>query len=540
MDLGYIDPAPEERHHGEVSMQSFIQKQMMVILQPFVDEVQELDAQLAQLSANLGKTDKNLLGTQKTLDETQSDVLSLRSGLKATNDNVAKAHDGIQQCGQYTDALQQGLELTNSYVQRIQAQAESTEGTTQDLQRSATETDCEIQALRANLQRTSDSLMIDVARSLEQMGSDIEVLKSGQTKSSTDLSHLKADFDQSNTLLQETRRVLDKNNADTAALQKNNDALTSREAQLGAHLMDWKNQWSKLHPQLDAVRKDAAQLKQRSDQHDSIIHSLQQGNATNFGGMEGLQTKHDKLSGEVQALRQGLSTTQQGVAETVENVTRGTAFANKLHTSLQKTDEEAQKASLRVDGLEVKSAALADSLDKATSSISDLSRDQRKAHSTAQSLQHELDKTNASVATAHGLTEAAHVKLHELRSELGRTSEAVKKLDQATEFCRASFTGMQKGFVETSAQLSSRPVTLPKMGRSVPPGLVPRPSPRSCGEKPMLPASPRLASLDSDDSTAGTFFSRVSPGSSRSESTRRSVARTDSRPESPRTGGLIT
>merc|ERR1719329_699922 len=169
----------------------------------------------------------SLAGTQKALDDTQNDVLSLRSGLKATNDNVAKAHDGIQQCGQYTDSLQQGLELTNSFVQRIQAQAESTEGTAQDLQRCATETECEIQALRANLQRTSDSLMTDVARSLEQMGSDIAGLKSGQNKASGDLSQLKADFDQSHTLLQETRRVLDKNNADTAALQKNNDALTS-------------------------------------------------------------------------------------------------------------------------------------------------------------------------------------------------------------------------------------------------------------------------------------------------------------------------
>jgi len=63
MQVNTVPSAPSggnDHHKGEASMENFIKHQMMAILQPFADHVQELDAHLTKLSEDLQQTDLNV------------------------------------------------------------------------------------------------------------------------------------------------------------------------------------------------------------------------------------------------------------------------------------------------------------------------------------------------------------------------------------------------------------------------------------------------------------------------------------------------
>lgn len=446
-------------------MESFIKHQMMVILQPFVDQVQDLDAKIAQLGDRLQRTDNGLANNRAALEATNGDVSELRCGLKESNSKLASLREGIDTCVKNEDMLQQGVEFANGHVARLHQQLEGTEGLVRELQRTSGEGQCELQALRANLQRTSDSVTNDLRRGVDQMGEELFELKCSQSKGTAELEKLKGEVDRNGLLLHDTRKVVDTNTTTTTVLQKNSQEISAREAQLSAKLEGWKQQWSKLHPALEAIRKDTAFLKQGHDHHDSVVHGLQQGYAHTGNLIESLRESHTKLGKDVQSAQQDLSVTQQGVTDLRDGLDRATKFSNDLHTSLQKTEQDLNRTNLKLDGLETRHVALQESFDKTSGAVSELKTEHRKSVSSVQTLHHELEKTNETLCTARNQIDSTNMNLYGLKGDLGRTNDNVQRLDHGVELCQAGFSGLQKGFVETGTHITSRPITLPKLPR---------------------------------------------------------------------------
>merc|ERR1711865_875329 len=246
-----------------------------------------------------------------------------------------------------------------------------------------------------------------------------------------------------------TRQMLDKTCAENRNLTKSFEDMASREGQLGARLNDWKTQWSKLQPKLEAISKDSAHLKQITDHLDGTICTLQQGYATNFAAIESCQNKHVQVTFDLQALQQALTGTQQDLSDNRQGLSRAKEFANTLQTGQHKNENELRRTSLKLDGLETKHTSLCEVFEKTNGCMSDLSKEQRKSLMGLQNLRQELDKTNDTLSSARNQLDSTEHPLHGLKGEVGQTREVVQRLDHGVELCQATFAGLQKGFVET-------------------------------------------------------------------------------------------
>mmetsp|Transcript_61562 Transcript_61562/g.133251 ORF Transcript_61562/g.133251 Transcript_61562/m.133251 type:complete len:502 (-) Transcript_61562:170-1675(-) len=455
----------EVRRNNALSMEGFIKHQMVGILQPFLDQVQTLDDKMSDLGRKLQQTDGNVDSTRRALDVTSASVKGFEDSIKKMTDQMSSYGEEMAKLRQNHEELQKGMELTNEYVQRIHNQSEGTADTVQELQRGAGDTLSELQSVRAQLQRTSDSVENDVQRILQRMSMDLQDLKGGHSKTCADVQHCRSELDRKARLLQDTCQVLEKTGTSVLNLQQSFEAMSVREGQLSAKLEGWKQQWSKLHPGIEAIRKDVNVVKQRSEHQEAVVHGLQQGCANTFSIVEALQRSHEGTAGEVMSVRHNITTTQKALDDTCEKLGRSIVFAECLQKNLARTDSDVHQTNLRVDNLESKQGTLSESMEKMDSDVGDLQRLVRGAAGNVETLQRELTKTNESLGATGRQLEATGAGVQTLNKELGRTNESLKRLDHSVELCHAGFTGLQKGFVETNSHIASRATILPKIGR---------------------------------------------------------------------------
>jgi len=417
---------------------------------------------------------------------------------------------------------QQSLEHTNAHVDGINCKVMENSKRVPELQRALDTADAGIRELQEGMRKHMEEGVGALRRALEQLGLDTRDLQDGQSRSGAELQNLRSDFEKYSLLLQDARKVLDKTCSTTANLQKGLEAMTSREAQLGARLEGWKQQWSKLHPAMEELKKDGAFLKQRNEHHDAVLFSLQQGYATCFSSVEGLQSSHNKMGNDMQELSQSLQDTRQCLGDARDDLTRATSFSNNLHTALQKTDGDLHKVSTRASTLEQQHCALSEGLEKTNTNLSDLASEHRKSVSGLQLMRHDLDQTNEALGNTRNQLESAENNLQGVKNDLGRTNDTVQRIGHGVELCQAGFSGLQKGFVETGTHISSRPFALPKLGlrdeKLVPkddvrppdetrrrPGKdIPPPSPRGWDPR----AVPRSPSRHDDSTCASVLSSR--------------------------------
>jgi len=435
-----------------------------LILEPLSDQVQELDEQMAQMLVRLKRTDGNVAHVQDSLDGNVLDTVKLREDLGKTNSNLTKARQALTEASERDEMLQHGLELTNAFTQRLHDRLEFCCSAVPELERGMAEFDCQVQAMKANIQRTSDSLAVDVRGIIDQLGSDVQDLKTDQLKTSGSLGQLRSDFSESCEHSKDGRQLLDRTCSDTANLRKSFDDMVSREGQMGGRVNEWKHQWSKLQPKMEALSKESARLKQLMEHHEGTLCTLQQGYATNFGCVEVLENKQVQTTFDLQSLQQNLSGTQLDLSDSREALSRANQAANATQIALQKTDNEMRRTSLKLDALETKHFTLCDVFEKTSGSVADLSKDHRRSISNMDNLKHELEKTNETLSSARTQLEATDSSLHGLKGEFGRASEVVQGLDHGVKLCQATFAGLQKGFVETGVHAARRPSMLPKLG----------------------------------------------------------------------------
>jgi len=448
---------------------------MMVILKPFIDHVQALDNRIHQLSEHLAQTDSGLEDANARLDATKASLADLRDGVvDRTNTRVQKLHEAIERCVQNHECLNSEHDGSKGHIRNLQNMMQVAATTQPAMQRSIIKLEEDMQETRTSLGRTNEDIETTIRRSMNLMGADLQDLKKKEGKSSEDLQRIQADLVQKGAFLKETREVLDKTVVGASGLQRQFQEMVQREAQMGARVEGWKHQWSKINPALDALRKEAAFLKQRSEHHDSVVHGLQQGYATTFSAVEALDGKQGRLRGDFETLRGHLTSAQKGLDDTRVELGKATSFSNNLHTVLERTIDDLSKTATKLDGLESRHTALTSHVEATTGNLADLTRNHHSSAVDIQNLSQELRRTNDTLSNARNQLEATGAGLQGVRSELGRTNDAVQRLDHGVELCHAGFSGLQKGIQETGHHMSTRPITLPKL----PPGNSSMRSPR--------------------------------------------------------------
>mmetsp|Transcript_76346 Transcript_76346/g.247076 ORF Transcript_76346/g.247076 Transcript_76346/m.247076 type:complete len:511 (-) Transcript_76346:273-1805(-) len=415
------------------------------------DSLDISDAGIKSLRIGLGDTNQAVLDVQSSLRSTDLKMLGLLDGLEHADDNH--------------EALHRSVESMSGWLQRVQNQVECAAGDMPDLRRSFGEAEVRIQALQANLQRTDDTVNHDVRSSLDCFGSQIKGLDSSMQASRSELQALKVGCEFQSKLLQETRSIADTNCVSATNVQRSLEALAGREHERAMAVESLKAKSARAQNSLEALLKDAAFLRQKSDHHDSVVQNLQQNHATLHVGQESLQGAHQKVTQDVDALALDLRGTRQGLDDVRGSVGKLDDLALGLRGGLTQLSGTLSAGLKRVGGLEAQHAALSEVSQKTGGSVAELVLEHRRSITNADGLSHELGKTNEALAATRSQLELAHSRLADLGGEIGRTNDNVQKLDTGIELCHAGFAGLQKGFVETGSLIVSRPLILPKLSR---------------------------------------------------------------------------
>jgi predicted nucleic acid-binding Zn-ribbon protein len=447
------------------TMESFIKHQMMVILQPLVDRLQSLDDAVLKLGDRTSQAESSGNADRAVAERFKADLVDVRTELKKVNARLTSSHERIDACMRRDEELLLGMENSNGHVQQVHDHGQETARMVLQLQHELGELSCESQALRAQLQRTSDGVANDVTRTLDLLGSSLKDVKTYQTKAANDIVQLKQDVHRQDELIQDARKSLDKSACGAVEVRKLLEELGSKEAQLSSKLEGWKSQWSKLHPAVDALRKDALFLKQGYEHHDQMIISLQQGYSTTFSGLEDARKSQERAQAEIKSIQGELYVMKRDHGETADSLEKNASFANSINSAQKRMTEELRSAVMKLDGLESKHYGLFEGVEKTNNNVSELLRGQQTSTTNLQVLQHEVEKAFENLENTKGQLDSTNLDLTGLKDELGRTSAAVQKLDQGVESCRASFSGMARGFMETGRASFSemRTPNLPKI-----------------------------------------------------------------------------
>jgi chromosome segregation ATPase len=444
-------------------METFIKHQMMAILQPFAEQVQSLDAELVRLGERLDTTDGRVQDVQKGQESTNTNMLDLQSGLRKTNARLTTLRDGLEASNCSKDLVQQGLFEQKSHVQRLQVQLEATVGQVAELQRSMKEAEGDIASIQANTQKSSDGITNSIKGHFDSVQRSLDSMKTSHDSTRTSLDQMKLDLKQRNEVLQETREITEKNTWKIESMNKVLTSNVSRATELCDRFKEASDHRAKLQHGLDTAELDVALLKKNLQHHDTSSQELKEAHESMSTNFHAYKQSHEKMGNDVRTLQHQVLSCQQGLSDTREGLGKTTELANKLHASLQDTNSELRKACLQLDENETKQNIIKENLDKTNECVTDLVRGHRKAVGEMHSLHHELGKTNETLHTARGQIESTNAGLSGLKGDLVRTKDTLERVDRGMESCHQSFSGLRKGFQETGAHLSTRPMTLPKL-----------------------------------------------------------------------------
>eukprot|EP00927_Polykrikos_kofoidii_P014892 TRINITY_DN16595_c0_g1_i1.p1 TRINITY_DN16595_c0_g1~~TRINITY_DN16595_c0_g1_i1.p1 ORF type:complete len:582 (-),score=91.78 TRINITY_DN16595_c0_g1_i1:108-1853(-) len=479
------EPAPQYdrlalamHDHGEATMECFIKHQMMVILQPFVGHIKEVDVNISHFEERLNATEKDLLANGKCVEQFKADLSSFRSDLKRTESNIAAAHDEAEACMKRDELLEQSVQQANSLSQRIHEQVVDIEAIMPELRRGLANQESESQSMRANMDRINDYVSKDLKRTLDRLSNELKDHQSVQGATASEIEKLRRDHAHHDHILVETRQAVEQGRAQSAGLQKSVELLREGEAHLGSRLEGWKNQWSKLHPAVEDMKKENACLRQHYDHHEATIFAMQRDFHTTFQLVEELRGKSEKAGIDLDNIREILDETRQGLNSTQIHLSKTNQSLGATQTGLQRAENDLQKAANKIEGLDTRHVRLSHCLDQTNSAMGELTRDFKRTTGTVQSLHHEVQKAHDTLSATRNQVDDAHAGLQGLRTNLGRSNDTIKKLEHGVQLCRAGFSGLQRGFVETGSHVTNQKLTLPKLST---------PSPKSCCPTPRGP-----------------------------------------------------
>lgn len=290
-------------------------------------------------------------------------------------------------------------------------------------------------------------------------------MRRGHQATDAEVTRLKSEVSQCSVRVGEARHVADKNRSNAVSMQRCLEEAAGREAQLCRQLNAWKDQWSKLHPELQVVCRDVDHLKRRCDHHDAAIHGAQQAAAANSAQVGELSTVQAALRGDVHALRAELGEAARSFLEVRDGLHEAVVFSNNLHSNVEESGRLLRKATEDVDDLAKKHGSTLEELERTKEEVS-VTRTRTLHHAKTVSLvQKELERAQEDITVTRTELESTSTHVDGLKGELGKTKKTVDRLDTGVEFCRAGFTGLQKGLQATGVHLQGRhSVVLPSLG----------------------------------------------------------------------------
>lgn len=457
-------------------MESFITQQLQTILQPVLAHIEDIDDKVGKLDVGLGKVNADIGRNVNLIESSNERIGTLQARVIEAENKIAPLTDAMAENDRKTESVSRDVNAMRADVSQTHKRLEDAEhGFLPKLQQDVAQ--LQEKAMQARRHLEAVAAIVD-DHPLKKEVLDLSTLVKSATleRSGIDLSlqRLQQDVDDIHRTMQDINQVAEKNRVHSSALQKGLQDIAAREGQLQHQLNGWKDQWSKLHPEIQVCVKDIGQLKTRTDHHDAAIHSIQQGCLHNSKGVDLLQHSQDGMRVDVQAVSKDLITTQGDMAAIREGLADATTVANSLHASWEEVSSKLRKTTTLIESVDNRNVAVVADLEKMNHVVMDLQREHRKSVNAVQSVSRDLERTKDALTSTRTDLASANSNMESLKGDLGSTKNVLHRLDHGVEFCSAGFSGLQKGFMATGTNIQQR--------KSVALPTVTTPRPRSSGK----------------------------------------------------------
>mmetsp|Transcript_48313 Transcript_48313/g.121695 ORF Transcript_48313/g.121695 Transcript_48313/m.121695 type:complete len:517 (+) Transcript_48313:66-1616(+) len=455
----------EHRRGSEASMQSFISAQLTVILHPILERMESLEKVAVNVSDRLSEAGRDIACNKGLGEENSAALIDARGRMDLMEGRMSVIQHNLDEVAKKTASLRQDIDAGGKDLKIWRDRLEDPEtGILANLQGRIQSVNDNLRALQRFIEEDDKSALTSLEQGFERAEAALKELREGQDSTQAEVMRLKSEVSQNSAHLHETRHVADKTRAAAAGLQRGIEEVMGREAQLGVQLNAWKDQWSKLHPELQVVCRDVDHLKRRCDHHDAAIHGAQQASAANAAHAAELSAAHTAFRGDVHTLRGEISETAKGLAQARQGLHEAVKFSNFLHSNVEEHGRVLRKTTENLDALEQRHSSALDDLEKAREEISVTRTETAKSASAVCAVQQDLERTKEDLNSARSDLVSTSCHLDGLRGELGKTRKTVDRLDHGMDFCRAGFSGLQKGLQATGVHLQSRhSVVLPSL-----------------------------------------------------------------------------
>jgi chromosome segregation ATPase len=440
---------------GEGSMQTFIRQHMTSILQPFADQVTELQREMIKMQQDLIVTDNKANKIVQEVDSHTALLSGLRSGLNRTDGQLEKTGNELDKTIQEKAVLEQDHEKTKVALATVDSTLQVATTDIAALQKSVAAAQNDIVELQKNcvgLHRKIDSEVdpriaklekdhVEHVDALKTTDAKLEVTKEFGEKTQKALeAHIKT-FEAQKAKDQQSFAQIAEHNSGLAKMLTDVDHRVGTQAEHMKAMSAIIRSCKAGVEQLDSNQKD---MKTQQD----LMHKT----------LEELLARYNPLEKEVEELmskfgQDSKEDDNSNPFELLEDLTaqvqKNTLNIDGIDRACKSVTELAHKDGARIDKLEQKQVTIIKDCDDLSRQVSEVSITNKQCVGRIDKLDREVAKTNDKVdKTATGLA-TANSNISSLQGHLDVTNSNIVKLSASLDLAHEYFTGLGKGFRET-------------------------------------------------------------------------------------------
>jgi len=448
------------REQSERGMESFITEQLHTILQPVLARLEEIDERMDKLDAGVHAAHTDIARNRMKVDTNYGGIDSLVERMRKVEEKSKQLEESIAETDEKTDNVLLEVTKTKTDVQLTTTRLEDKEtGALPMLEVAVQRLEEKQNQARRHLEAVA-SIVDDhpLKKDIADLRAQFQASTGDNSNQAQENARLQKDIDGIIQTIQDVHQTAENNRMHGTALQKSVQDVAAREGQLHQLLNGWKDQWSKLHPEIQACAKGINEVKTRSDHHDSAIHSIQHGCIHNAKGVEALHHNLDLTRSEMLSLKQELDAAQGDATTNREGLDEARKAALALRGELDGVARGLQKTAVGVERLDSRSAAVLEHVQKNTSAVASVQSEHRQAVAMVQTVQRDLERTKDNLTATKTDLASASSNMEVLKTDLRGANATLHRLDHGVEFCHAGFSGLQKGFMATGTHIQQRDV----------------------------------------------------------------------------------
>lgn len=437
-------------------MQNFVQVELSTILQPFLQRIERLEGAEMNLEAALQEVQHGVVVNRGAIGDAAAAVVELRARSVAADRRSTAMQERIEEYEAKVQQAMQEFDASMVFLRETRARLDDDVEGLPAIRRRLDGLDGHVAESVEALRGMSSALGLELRRSTQDLGAALGGLRTDQEATAALVERLCEGLAEIGGTASEAKAVAERTEASVAGLTRKTDEVINREAQLASQINGWKEQWAKLHPNIERAHRDIGVLAERCDHFVAAIHGAQQAAASTSKSQGALHTELDKQRECLAALRAEHQQLNSGLGDlrgVLHDVSR---LANGMHSEMEERAKVVMRNSDALRVLERAQQKVSEDVAKTASSVIELRRQNVEAVEQIESVNRAVGTTQEALSSTRLDVRNVAESVGGCKDEILRVKDGVAKLAMSVEFCHAGFAGLQQGLSATGASVQSR------------------------------------------------------------------------------------